>query len=117
MDRENYRNCIAKDLKGKKLDKEARKLEFCIVSKLCSGKASNREDAQRICLLPKPEKTEKKRRKKSEKNEAENCEKEAIKLSHCIAENIDMNQASNINSIEMAILNSMVECQKCREPE
>jgi hypothetical protein len=67
MDRAEYNSCIANGLRGKKLGKEERKLEFCIISKTCSGKARSREEAARVCSLPKPPKPEgtgKKRRSK-----------------------------------------------------
>jgi len=54
MDRATYNACVAKGLKGKKnLSKEERQLLFCETSKLCSGKASNEEEAKRLCALPK----------------------------------------------------------------
>jgi len=108
MDRASYNACIGKAIRGKKLTKEERKLEFCIVSKLCSGKTSSRDEAQRICSLPKPPKTAKTRRSKKG---GQSCEKEVLALSHCVAENIDMNLASNINSVEMAVANALMVCQ------
>lgn len=57
MDRETYNTCIAKGLSGQTgLSQEERRLAFCSTSKLCSGKASTPAEAQRVCLLPKPEK-------------------------------------------------------------
>ena len=50
MNQEEYRACMAKGLKGRKLGKEERKLEFCILSKLCSQKSKDREEAKAICV-------------------------------------------------------------------
>lgn len=107
MSQEDYQNCVAKGLRGKTLDKEERRLEFCIVSKLCSSKAKDREEAKYLCSLPKEPKAP-----KSKGNGAKSCEKEVFELAHCIAENIDMDLASNINSVETALVNAMMEC-KC----
>lgn len=106
--REEYRSCIAKGLKGKQLNKEERKLEFCIVSKLCSKKSKNREDAREVCLLPKEPKPLKARGKK---DGAKSCEKGVLELAHCMVDKIDMNLASNINSVETALVNALMECQ------
>lgn len=67
MDRGEYNTCVARGLKGKTLSKDERKLEFCIVAKLCSSKSKDREEAKVICLLPKepkPIKEKKSRRGK-----------------------------------------------------
>jgi len=51
--REEYNACVSEGLKGKKLGKEERQQEFCIVAKLCSGKAQNRAEADALCSQPK----------------------------------------------------------------
>lgn len=107
MDRESYNACISKGLTGKKFDKEQRKLEFCIVSKQCSSKAKDRSEAERLCSLPK----EPKAPKATKAKRGQTCEKEVLQLAHCIVDKIDMNLARNINSIETAIVNAMIECQ------
>jgi len=53
MKREVYNACVSKGLKGKTLGKEERQQEFCIVAKLCSGKAQSREEANALCSQPK----------------------------------------------------------------
>ena len=54
MDLGEYRQCMAQGLRGKTgLHKEERQLLFCSQSKLCSSKASTREEAEEICRLPK----------------------------------------------------------------
>lgn len=105
MKREEYNACIARGMSGKQLPKEERRLEFCIIAKVCSGKATDREAAKLICSQPKQPKPM--RAKKGG-----NCQDEVLKLAHCMADKIDMNLASNINSVELAIINSMMEC-KC----
>ena len=44
-----YSQCVGDAMRGKKLSPDERKREFCISSKLCSGKASARDDANRLC--------------------------------------------------------------------
>jgi hypothetical protein len=56
MNRQEYNSCISIGLKGKKLSKEERKTEFCVTSKLCSKKAKTREEALKLCAMPKEEK-------------------------------------------------------------
>lgn len=106
MRQEEYRSCIARGMSGKQFTKDERKLEFCILAKKCSNKAKTREEALTICSQPKPPKPVKLRQEKPEA-----CEKSVMKLAHCMVENIDMNLASNINSVETAIINAMIECQ------
>jgi len=112
MERAKYNACVANGLRGKELTKDERKLEFCVVAKVCSGKANNREEALTICSQPKPPKPEKTRKKKAETPES--CEKDVFKLSKCMVPHIDMDLAGNVNSIEAAIVNAMMEC-KCPE--
>jgi transcription elongation factor Elf1 len=50
--REEYNACMRPYITGSK-SKEQRKLDFCIGAKVCSGKAKDREEAEKICLLPK----------------------------------------------------------------
>jgi len=53
MDRVKYNNCMASGLKGKTLTKDQRQSEFCILAKVCSGKAKDRDEATRLCSQPK----------------------------------------------------------------
>lgn len=109
MDRAEFNNCLAKGLAGRKMDKETRRIEFCTLAKLCSGKVKTRDEALLICSQPKEPKAVKARRQSPD-----SCEKDVLSLSHCMAERIDMSQASNVNSIETAIVNAMIGC-RCRE--
>lgn len=70
MDMKGYRSCMATGLKDKKLSKDERKLEFCTLSKLCSGKAKDRGEAESLCSLPKEPKPEHTTRKVSLKKGA-----------------------------------------------
>ncbi len=106
MDRAKYTSCVGSGMKGKSLTREERQMEFCIVSKLCSGKAKGRDEAKVICSQPKPPKPVKIR-----ETRPQTCEQDVLKLAHCAAEHIDMNLASNINSVEMAIANALMECR------
>lgn len=51
MDRQKYSQCVGDALRGKRFDKETRKREFCIASKLCSSKASSRDQANEMCEI------------------------------------------------------------------
>lgn len=53
MKREEYNQCVADGMRGKKLTRDERKVEFCVTAKVCSGKANNREEALAICNKPK----------------------------------------------------------------
>ena len=81
---------------------------MCLGAKLCSGKAKTKEEAEYLCSLPKEPKPPKEKRDKG----GNGCEKEVLKLAHCIVERIDTSLASNVNSIEIALANAMIEC-KC----
>ena len=67
MDKKKYNTCVGDALRGKSYTKEERKMEFCIASKLCSGKSSSREAAIKTCEAkasqPKPATTSKTRGK------------------------------------------------------
>jgi hypothetical protein len=105
--RQEYTTCVAQGMRGKKLSRPERNMEFCIVAKLCSKKAKDREEAKLICSQPK----EPKPVKASRKVTGQSCEKEVLDLAHCMAEHIDMNLAHNVNSIEVALVNSLMECR------
>ena len=66
MNRTEYNACMAPHMTGSKT-KEERKTDMCIGAKLCSGKAETKEEAERICLLPKEPKPEKERKGRSRK--------------------------------------------------
>jgi hypothetical protein len=52
MDREAYNQCMAPYMQGQK-SKEQRQFDMCVGAKLCTGKASTREEAEQICSVPK----------------------------------------------------------------
>ena len=114
MKREEFNQCLGQGMRGKKLTKEERKLEFCAVAKVCSGKSRSREDALEVCRTSLSQPREPKVRGKR-KGAGQSCEKDTLKLAHCAAERIDMNLASNVNSIEAAIANALMECSCQRE--
>jgi len=50
MGKEEYRSCMSTSMKGKTgLTKEERRNLFCETSQICSGKASNQEEARARC--------------------------------------------------------------------
>ncbi len=110
MDRKSYNDCIGKNMKGKKLSKEQRKLEFCIVAKMCSGKVPSREEADRVCQESARHPKEPKARS-SKKGGGQSCEKDVLQTARCMVDVINMEWASNVNSVEAAIANAMMECR------
>lgn len=112
MKQEEYRACMAKGLKGKQLGKEERKLEFCILSKLCSQKSKDREEAREVCLLPKEPKPLK---AKAKRDGAKSCEKGAIELTQCMMNYFEekkiYRQILNVNTVGTAIANALLECE------
>jgi len=113
MKREEYNQCIGEALRGKTFSPTERKLEFCVASKVCS-KGLSREQAAQTCKVSLSQPREPKVRGKR-KGAGQSCEKDTLKLAHCAAERIDMNLASNVNSIEAAIANALMECSCQRE--
>lgn len=107
VDRTPYNQCVASGLKGKRLSKYEHQLEFCITSKLCSKKASDREEAEKICKLPKPPKSTKSRMPRSEKAIIKEIQTEV----QCVIPKIDMDKASNINSLEVQLVDAMIQCR------
>lgn len=47
--REEYTTCMTPYMKGAGKPKEERKADMCVGAKLCSGKASNPEEAVKLC--------------------------------------------------------------------
>lgn len=51
-----YAQCVGQHMKEIKPENPTqRKREFCIASKVCSGKAEEREEAENLCSLAHPE--------------------------------------------------------------
>ena len=66
MKREEYNACMCKGMTGKKLSKDERKLEFCVVAKTCVNPNMSRDEAASVCKLPKPPKAVKQPKKGAE---------------------------------------------------
>ena len=49
MDRIEYTECMKPHMSGEGKTKEERQRAMCIGAKLCTGKASNKEEANKIC--------------------------------------------------------------------
>lgn len=109
MDRTKYNTCMRPHIIGSK-PKEQRKLDFCVGAKICSGKAKTKEEAELICKeaasLPKPARSSRRKR-----GTVQSCEREVREVAQCMVDKIDMNLASNINSIEVTLVNAMMECR------
>lgn len=110
--RQEYAQCVGSHMKGKKLSKEERKLEFCIAAKTCSGKTKTREEAETICSRPKLPKWAK-----------QNIENQAPSLS-CdermtrTAENIDAialqlktGEVAEVKSVAAQVLDDLIKCR------
>ena len=52
MDREEYNTCMKPYMQGQKT-KQQRQFDMCIGAKICTGKAPNKEEAEKICNQPK----------------------------------------------------------------
>jgi len=109
FDRRAFNDCMRPYMSGSKT-KEQRGFDMCVGAKLCAHKTSSKEEAIRICSEPKPVKSVKTKNGKKGKT----CEQDVLMLAKCIVDNIDMNLASNVNSVEMAFANAMMKC-KCGE--
>jgi hypothetical protein len=110
--RQEYNTCVARGMRGKKLSTEERRLEFCIVAKTCSGKAKDREEAKILCSQPKEPKPPK---ATTRAKKGLSCEEDMLRTAECVVEHIDMNLASNINSVGTAVANALIEC-RCQSP-
>lgn len=65
--RVEFNSCVQSGLSGKKFpDQKARRTEFCVLAKMCA-KHLSREEATRVCLLPKPPKPEGTGKRRSKK--------------------------------------------------
>lgn len=51
MDKKEYNACVSRALKGQHFSPGERKREFCIAAKVCSSKASSREEADQMCEI------------------------------------------------------------------
>lgn len=113
ISRKEYNQCMVPFMKGSK-PKEQRQFDMCVGAKLCSGKAETEDQAKTICSLPK----EPKPVKTGQIKRGQSCEKDVAKLSQCVMNYFEDNkiykQVLNINSIEIAIENALLECS-CRK--
>lgn len=110
MDRKAYNECMRPYITGSK-PKEQRKLDFCVGAKLCSQKASSREEAERICSLPKEPKAPKNTGNPSKKGNPGNNQREIAKLAHCMVDKINIATVTDIKSLEMALIDAMGRCK------
>jgi len=104
MNRKEYNDCVAAGLKGKKLGREERKQEFCIVAKTCSGKAKGREEARVLCSQPKEPKPPRREGSAS-------CNREASRLARCVSERVDVSQVNDAGSLRAALDTAIKACQ------
>lgn len=104
MNREEYNSCVARGMSGKHLTGDERKLEFCTVAKLCSGKSKSREEAVRMCNEPKPDKPAKTPRvKRSKSMLGDNCGQKMEKLHTCLMDNLKPSSGDISESLRYAL--------------
>ena len=106
MDRTSYNQCISNGFKTykKELEKYPQPFKFCSIAKVCSGKVKDLQESIGVCSQPKEPKPPKIKR-----GNGQSCEKEVLRLTHCIIGKIDMELAKK--SLEKAIVNAMMECR------
>lgn len=104
MNRAEYNQCMKPHMTGSKT-KEQRQKDMCVGAKLCSGKADNVKEAERLCaeaaLNPKPPK-EKKTRKVCTLRDLES-------IAVCVAENIELSSLTSENMGEI-FANALKKC-------
>ena len=90
MDRTVYNSCVKPYISGQHED---RKRDFCIGAKICSGKASDEEEAGRLCAEaaanPKPPRAKKGRGNKID----------AVALATCIIDTLDGTELTRANLV------------------
>ena len=112
MNREEYNSCVAKGMSGKTFTAEQRKLEFCVVAKLCSGKTGTREEAIKICSEPKEPKEPKQRRSRRNARQIGSLDSKGIKkVATCMVKVLDRDLLAHEDSMALAIANALDECQ------
>ena len=106
---EEYRKCMVPFISGQGKTKEQRKLDFCAGSKLCSHKASSREEANKICRSqpPKPPKVRGARRVKG----VVPCEQDAAELAGCMVNVVSYPLPKNRQELQQNIFNAIHECR------
>lgn len=106
MNREEYNSCVARGMSGKHLTGDERKLEFCTVAKLCSGKSKSREEAVRMCKEPKPDKPLDGRRRRRRRTTEDVSAKDIKRISTCVLKNLEPDRVPQ----EIEIANALSDC-------
>lgn len=104
MDRAEFNSCISKGMAGKKFSKGERKIEFCTLAKLCSGKSKSRDEALEICRQPKAATVDKPTKAKGSRKKFNPGD-----LAICI---IDHGADLTLSSLSAVI----AECQEAKKP-
>ncbi len=110
MDRKAYNSCLSPYIKGKGKPKEQRRLDFCIGAKMCTSKASNQDEAKKICLAmpPKPPREPRERRAKRG-GDSRNCGQKMVDLARCASRKIELTQLTQEN-FTMALAEALRGC-------
>lgn len=106
--KEEYRSCMRPYMTSTGKTKEERQNEMCLGAKLCSGKASDRKEAEQICSLPKEPKEPKPRKSTRQKV---NCEQNMEEITQCIVGKISPNTTAE------EIYNVLVRCHCKKKPK
>lgn len=103
--REEYTSCMTPYMKGTGRSKEERQAAMCVGAKICSGKASNEQEAQQLCAeaaaQPKPSKKSRKSKKF--------CFNDYESLSVCLAANIDISKLTP-NNMQKVFSDALTAC-------
>lgn len=108
MDRKKYNTCMIPHMRGSK-SKEERQRAMCVGAKLCTGKASNIEEAQHICSIPKPPKIKvgdedlPHKKSKKPKNFMIACKEQALQDADFIIKEIEPHMSLDEESKNMII--------------
>jgi hypothetical protein len=105
LDRQQYNMCMKPHMTGTGLSKEERQANMCIGAKLCTGRASNEDEAAKLCqeaaTNPKIPKAAKKGKKF--------CFTDLPSLSICMASNIDLENLNSAN-IQQVFADALAKC-------
>lgn len=115
MDRQKYNQCMIPHMRGSKT-KEQRQKDMCVGAKICSGKAKTKEEAVKLCSVPKPVKQaklvnnigEKPRKQKRPKMFNVICKNQAVEDAEFVIGEIENAGISVNQALANAITNSLV---------
>ena len=117
MDRIAFNACMSPWIKGKGRTKDERKQRFCIGAKICSGKASNEEEAIQLCAstLPKWAKAAVKEEKQEENISCSDRTSRAKQNIEALALKVKVGEAEECKGLAATIMQDILVCHKDTE--